>query len=120
MDGLTTDDPRLPREVLASLERELPPPVLVGVARSPRSKRRSALAHAGHPGRDLGPPLGTETAQDVLDVRCHRLWRDGELGSDLAIRPALGDQPGDLELARGQWRPWLSAELIGVKTPARR
>jgi inner membrane transporter RhtA len=71
-----------------------------GVSRWPRFARR------GH--RDLRPRPRAELRQDARDVRPHRVTGQGQPGGDLRIGPAVGDQPGDLRLGRGQRLPPVS------------
>ena len=47
----------------------------------------------------LRPVAQPELAQDVADVRLHRLVAEDELLGDLAIRETLRDEPEDLGLA---------------------
>ena len=61
--------------------------------------------------RDLDPRVGIELAEHVADVRLDRLRAQEQLARDLAVGLAVDDQPGDLELTRGEGR---DAGLIGV------
>ena len=71
------------------------------------------------PGGDLGAPAGAQLREDVLDVGARP--SSGETHSsrgDLGVRQALGDLPGDLELADGQRPPRLVLERRGRGRPA--
>jgi inner membrane transporter RhtA len=58
--------------------------------------------------RDLRPRPGGELRQDARDVRPHRVAGQGQPDGDLRVGPAVGDQPGDLRLGRGQRLPPVS------------
>jgi inner membrane transporter RhtA len=58
--------------------------------------------------RDLRPRPGAELRQDARDVRPHRVAGQGQPEGDLRVGPAVGDQPGDLRLGRGQRLPPVS------------
>jgi inner membrane transporter RhtA len=58
--------------------------------------------------RDLRPRPGAELRQDARDVRPHRVAGQGQPDGDLRVGPAVGDQPGDLRLGRGQRLPPVS------------
>jgi hypothetical protein len=51
------------------------------------------------PARELGPVLHRGEAERRADVVLHRLLDDAELGGDLLVRQAVGDEVGDLALA---------------------
>ena len=72
-----------------------------------RGGRVGRSRHVRDPRRDLGPAGHAELGQDVLDVRAGGLRRDLQLTGDLGVGHALGDQPGDFELAGGQRPPRL-------------
>src|ERR671918_2633903 len=61
--------------------------------------------------RDLDPRVGIQLAEHVADVRLDSLRAKEQLACDLAVGLAVDDQPGDLELTRGEGR---DASLIGV------
>jgi len=58
--------------------------------------------------RDLRPRPRAELRQDARDVSPHRVAGQGQPDGDLRIGPAVGDQPGDLRLGRGQRLPPVS------------
>ena len=52
--------------------------------------------------RRLRPVLDAQLGVDMLDVVTRRFLGDDQLSSDLAVGPALRDQPQHLNLPRGQ------------------
>jgi putative flavoprotein involved in K+ transport len=64
--------------------------------------------------RDVNPRARVELAEHVADVRLDGLRAEEQLARDLAVGPAVDDQPSDLELARGERR---DAGLVEVSRP---
>ena len=75
-----------------------------------RSGARGAQ-EAGLAGLDAGldPGAAVELGEDVAHVHVDRARAEEELGGDLAVGAALGDQPHDLELAPRERAPSPSA-----------
>ena len=71
------------------------------------------LAHGIH-GR-LHARVHLQLVEDVADVVADGVLGDEQLGRDLTVEPATGDQPQDLELALGEPRqrePGVSAGTV--------
>jgi inner membrane transporter RhtA len=71
-----------------------------GASRWPRFARRER--------GDLRPRPRAELREDPRNVGADRVAGQEQLGGDLRIGPAVGDQPGDLGLGRGQRLPPVS------------
>ena len=48
------------------------------------------------------PPVDLELAVDLAQVELDRLRREAELGGDLLVRPAFGDEVGHAALSEGE------------------
>src|SRR5215212_3645502 len=68
---------------------------------------RRALAVDG--ARDVHARVDAELAQDAADVAFDGLLAQVQPGGDLAVAQAVGDQFGDLALARGEGREQVAA-----------
>ena len=73
-----------------------------GLVRSVGGRRGVPVPFDG--ARHLDPRRGRELAEDVAQVRLHRLLAQEQRGGDLLVRAPVGDELGDLALARGQRR----------------
>src|SRR5438094_5062267 len=71
-----------------------------------------------YPGGDLGPGAEAELVQDAADVAVDGALGDEQPRADLLVGQAVGDQPGDIRLARAE-RPGRGRSRVG-RTRARR
>ena len=76
-------------------------------AAAKRKRRARSLALAGpnelrlvRENDGLHPIADVELAQDVRDVRLHRVLAHDERGRDLCVREAAGDELDDFEFSR--------------------
>src|SRR5436190_20125803 len=65
-----------------------------------------------YPGGDLGPGAEAELVQDAADVAVDGALGDEQPRADLLVGQAVGDQPGDVRLARAE-RPGRGRSRVG-------